>query len=154
MDGAKPPKKPLLVEPAELVARQSTDVFAVSDPTVARAMRFISEHGHGQLRVGAVARHVCVARRTLELRFRDAVGRTVSGKIARLRVERVKRQLAESDAPLKVLAARLGFRNEQRLCEAFRRVEGITPGEYRRRRKLAGGYGLGIRDEGLGIRDF
>jgi LacI family transcriptional regulator len=35
MDGEPPPKKPLWIEPAELAARQSTDVFAASDPVVA-----------------------------------------------------------------------------------------------------------------------
>jgi LacI family transcriptional regulator len=76
MAGARPPKKPVLVEPVELAARQSTDVFAVGDPVVARAMRFIAENGNGPLRVGDVADHVHVGRRTLERRFRRALGRT------------------------------------------------------------------------------
>ena len=67
--------------------------------------------------------------------FRSALGRTVSGEIARLRIERVKRRLVESDAPLKTLAADLGFRDDKRLCEAFRRLEGTTPGQYRSQRR-------------------
>jgi LacI family transcriptional regulator len=135
MDGEPPPKKPLWIEPAELAARQSTDVFAASDPVVAQAMRFIAENGHTAIRVGDVANHVHVGRRTLERRFRSTLGRTVSGEIARLRIERVKRRLVEGNARLKKLAAELGFRDEKRLCEAFRRLEGTTPGEYRRRHR-------------------
>jgi len=134
MSGGRPPEKPILIPPVTLVARQSTDVFAVDDPLISKAMRFIAEHSAERLSVDRVAKHVRVARRTLELRFREAVGRTVSGEIARLRVECVKRQLLESDQPLKTLAARLGFQNEQRLCELFKRVEGISPGEFRRRK--------------------
>lgn len=138
MDGAPPPKEPLMIPPVELVARQSTDVFAVSDPLVARAMRFMAEHGDQPLRIDDVAAHVHVTRRTLERRFHNSVGRTMAGEITRLRVECVKRQLAETDSPLKVLAARLGFLDDARLCEVFRRVVGMTPGEFRRRcRKLA-----------------
>jgi LacI family transcriptional regulator len=135
MDGAEPPKEPILVPPVELVARQSTDVFAVSDPMVAQAMRFIADNCRQPLRVGHVTAHVHTGRRTLERRFQHAVGRTISSEIVRLRIEQVKRQLVESDAPLKNLATRLGFQNEKRLCEAFRRLEGITPGEYRSRRR-------------------
>ena len=132
MDHAKPPLKPRLVAPRELIARQSTDVYSVSDPLVSQAMRFISEHGGEHIKVSDVAAHVHVTRRTLERRFQRTVGRPISGEIQRLRVERVKRQLLESDAPIKMIATRLGYCNSKRLCEAFRRREGITPGDYRR----------------------
>ena len=50
MDGAAATKRPLLIAPVELVARQSTDVCAVADPIVAQAMRFMAEHCSERLR--------------------------------------------------------------------------------------------------------
>ena len=138
MDGAEPPGEPLIAGTVELIARQSTDVFAVADPLVTRAMRFISEHSDGALRIDDVAQHVHTTRRTLERRFRSTTGHTIAGEMTRLRIERLKRHLVANDEPLKALAKRLGFRDDTSLCEAFRRAEGMTPGEYRRRHKASG----------------
>ena len=44
MDGRPAPKAPILVQPAGLVVRRSTDVYVVDDPEVAAALRFIAEH--------------------------------------------------------------------------------------------------------------
>ena len=82
-----------------------------------------------------VAKHVHMTCRTLERRFHVLVGRTIAGEIARLRIERVKRQLAESDERIKTLATRLGYSSAKRLCEVFRHMEGVTPGEFRRQRR-------------------
>jgi len=136
MDGAKPPAQPLVMSPRDLIPRQSTDVFAVNDLIVSRAMRFIAEHGDDRITVLDVANHVHTTRRTLERRFQNHVGRTISGEITRLRIERAKRQLVESDVPIKTLASRLGFHDSKRLCETFRRIEGTSPGEYRKSRRI------------------
>jgi LacI family transcriptional regulator len=135
MSGAKPPKAPIFIPPGELVPRQSTDSFAVSDPIVSRAMRFISEHGGESITVNDVAANAFVTRRTLERKFQSSLGRPISGEIQRLRIERVKRHLLESDVPIKTIALRLGFSDSKRLCEIFRRSEGTTPGKFRRERR-------------------
>jgi transcriptional regulator GlxA family with amidase domain len=57
----------------------------------------------------------------------------VAAEIQRLRVERAKRLLADSELAVKNVAVRSGFANAQRLDEAFRRSEGISPGQFRQR---------------------
>lgn len=140
MAGREPPRAPLFVPPVEVVARQSSNVLAVSDPLVAEVIGFIAGHEGRRLQVEDVAQRFEVCRRTLDRRFHDAVGRSVAREIVRVRIERLKRHLAEGDAPLKALAPRLGFSNQQRLCETFRRLVGMTPGEFRRRH-AAGSHG-------------
>jgi LacI family transcriptional regulator len=132
MDGAPAPNAPILLEPTALVPRQSTDSLAVDDPLVAQALRFISEHGHERIQVSHVAAAAPTTRRTLERRFRAVLGRSVGEEVARLRVERAKRLLAESDTPIKRLASEAGFRDAMHMCNTFKRVEGITPSAYRR----------------------
>jgi len=135
MAGEPAPTEPIRMAPVELVARQSTDALAVADPLVSGALRFISEHSHERIWVPDVARSVQSTRRTLERRFRAALGRTVAKEITRMRVERLKRLLVESRTPMNVLAKQCGFRDPTQTCVIFRRVEGLTPSAYRRQRR-------------------
>ena len=131
MSGGEPPKAPELIAPAELVPRRSTDVYASEDLMVARALRFISENSHHRIQVKDVASAVSSTRRTLERRFNDYAGRTIADEITRLRLERAKRRMVETDAPMKDVAIDAGFRNADHFYKVFTRIEGIPPTQYR-----------------------
>lgn len=135
MDGHKAPNQFITLPPKGLVARQSTDVFAVEDPIVAQALRFMSELGHTGIDVTAVANAVHTTRRTLERRFRAALDRTIAEELTRLKVERVKRQLADTDTAIKSLASQSGFVDGKQMAKTFKRVVGVSPTEYRRQRR-------------------
>ena len=135
MAGRPAPAEPCLVEPAGLVPRRSSDAFVVGDPLVAQALRFMADHVHERIGVEEVARHVGTTRSTLGGRFRRALDRTVSDELARLRVERAKRLLSESDDNLYAVATACGFRDDSRMSKTFMRVEGMRPGAFRRRQR-------------------
>jgi len=135
MSGGKAPTAPELVAPAELIPRQSTDAFAADDPLVARALRFISEHGHERIEVKEVVAAVATNRRSLERKFNESLGRTIAGEITRLRLERAKRRMVETEAPMKDVASDAGFRNADHFYKVFTRVEGIPPTQYREERQ-------------------
>ena len=124
-----------VVEPAALHARGSTDATAVKDPMVATAMRHILEHSHEPIKVRDVALSVPTTRRTLERRFREVLNLTVMQEITRCRLDRLKRQLADSDTPIKILASHSGFNSGRVLYETFVREEGISPSAYRAQRR-------------------
>lgn len=126
----------ILVEPHALYPRASTDATAVSDPLVAEAMRFIYANTNRAIKVRDVAQTSSTTRRTLERRFREVLNRTVMEEITRSRLERLKRRLAESDAPIKILAADSGFNSVRVLYETFVREEGISPSAYRAKRRM------------------
>jgi LacI family transcriptional regulator len=137
MSGGMPPDSPELIAPAELVPRRSTDVYASEDLLVARALRYISENSHHRIQVKDVAAAVSSTRRTLERRFSDYAGRTIADEISRLRLERAKRRMVETDAPMKDVAIDAGFRNADHFYKVFTRIEGIPPSQYREERQQA-----------------
>ncbi len=137
MAGHPPPLEPELVAPAELVPRQSTDVYAADDILVARALRFIAENSHKRIQVKDVAAAVATTRRTLERRFRASAGRAIADEITRLRLERAKRRMVETDAPMKDVASDAGFRSSDHFYKVFSRVEGMPPTQYREERQQA-----------------
>jgi len=135
MEGGKPPAEPVLIEPIGLVARQSTDILAVDEPIVARALRFIAENCHHHIQVDHVAEAASTSLRSLQRSFDEVVGRSISDQIEHLRVERAKRLLMESNRPVKILAKECGFGGYHHFYEVFKRREGLAPAEYRKRRR-------------------
>ena len=121
--------------PKGLIPRQSTDSLAADDPLVAKALRFISENGHERILVDEVVFSSGTNRRTLERKFRASMGCSIAEEISRLRIERSKRLMLETDASFKSLAVDLGFRNADHFCKVFSRIEKITPSQYRKREK-------------------
>ncbi len=123
-----------LARPVSLVPRDSTDLYAADDPLVSKALRFIAENSHRRIEVRDVVQAAATNRRGLERKFRESLGRTIAGEITRLRLERAKRRMAETDVPMKDIAMDAGFRNADHFYKVFMRVEGVSPSVYRSER--------------------
>ena len=65
--------------------------------------------------------------------FREYFGKTFREKLREIRIARAERLIAETTMYMKEIAAECGFRSSKRLCEAFVRIHGISPVEYRNR---------------------
>jgi LacI family transcriptional regulator len=136
MAGHSPPSEPICLAPHGLVVRESTDFFAVDDKEVAAALAYISTNSHRSIGPDDVARAVGVETRTLQNYFRKTLQRPVATEIRRVRIERAKRELAQSDRSLDAIARDIGFGNIHRFYEVFRRELGVTPGAYRKQRQV------------------
>jgi LacI family transcriptional regulator len=124
--------KRIVLRPAGVMARRSTELLAIDDPLVAEAIRWIRMHVEQRLTVTMVARAMGRGRQRLERRFRAALNRTVQEEIRRAHVERAKFLLATSRAPLPEVAKQSGFTTPALLNIAFNREIGMPPGAYRR----------------------
>ena len=126
-------KKPRRLVAAALgvVARRSTDVLVHEDPEVAAALRFIHDRAGQPIRVYDAVAHLGDARRTFEIRFRQALGRLIHTEIQRTHLERAKQLLLQTDLPLPRVARACGFGSPSYLAAVFRRQLGVTPIKYR-----------------------
>ena len=131
MSGEAVDARPILVEPLGIATRQSTDTLAIDDDSVAAAVRFIRENALSGINVSDVLREVPLSRRVLESRFRKTIGRTPHEEIVRVRIERIKRLLAETDSSLSEIARRTGFEHDEYMSVFFRKAVGEPPGRYR-----------------------
>ena len=136
MQGKKAPEKPLLIEPAGVVTRQSTDTLAIDDVDVANAVAFIWRHASDPIQVKDVLREVPVSRTRLEQRFRKILGRSPSAEIRRVQIERAKQLLAETDMPVPEVAANSGFGSREYLSHVFKSETGFSPQKYRSRVRI------------------
>lgn len=133
MGGEPAPPEPVLLNPVGVVARQSTDMFAIEDETLSRALDFIAERIREPIQVEDVLDHLNVSRRMLEQRFARFLGRTPAAVIRRKRLERAARLLYDSELSVAEIAARCGFRSPETLTRAFRSEFGHPPSALRRR---------------------
>jgi LacI family transcriptional regulator len=131
MRGEDAPTKPIMISPSGVIERRSTDLLAVADPRVAKAMRFMWDHLDRDLSVDQVAHHVGVARNTIERAFKRSLDRSVNAELHRRRLTELCRLLLSTDDPIVDLAPQVGFRTMAHLHRSFRKAYNMTPRQYR-----------------------
>jgi LacI family transcriptional regulator len=131
MRGEKPPVQEVEVPPQGVAVRQSTDMFAVSDPTIASALRFIRERACEGVTVQEILDHVAVSRSWLERNFRKLLSRSPQAEIRNVQVKRCKELLRTTTLSLEQIARLTGFEHPEYMNVVFKREVGETPGRYR-----------------------
>jgi len=99
---------------------------------VGEVIRHMAANTGNHLTVKGIARAVGLSSAQLAYLFRRETGMSVKEYATRVRVEIIKRLLAETDDTLDIIAEQLGFCDAAHLSRVFRRVCGCPPGEYRR----------------------
>lgn len=124
---------PVLIPPAGVIARQSTDVVATADELTRRALAFIRKSYHDRLSVDRLVDHLGCSRRAIELRFQQQLDRSPADEIRRVQIEAAKRMLVETDLPLEDVAERSGIGSMRQLAILFKKYVHIPPSEYRQK---------------------
>lgn len=127
---------PLMIESLalEIVAaiwRQGREVNEKTPRWLERARESIHANFAGQVTLGGIAAAVGVHPVYLAGRFRKQYGCTVGEYVRRLRIEAACRELSGADAPLSEIAANTGFYDQSHFTNAFKRLTGLTPSQYR-----------------------
>lgn len=80
--------------------------------------------------------------------FAEITGRTFQQETRRLRFDRAKELLTQTDLKIAAVAEEIGFNDASRFIAEFRREFGLTPGQYRNRRGRSPMIGQGKRSAG------
>jgi LacI family transcriptional regulator len=99
-------------------------------------MEYMRKHVHRLFPLTELLAAVPVSRRSLEIRFKKWIGRTLQEELWRVRVARAAELLGETNLPIVEVAELSGFREVQRLTEVFRRSTGLPPGKFRRQARI------------------
>jgi LacI family transcriptional regulator len=137
MAGGDCPANPVFIPPLGIATRRSTEVLALNDRQLAAGLRFIRDHAFDPITINEVARAAGMSRRVFERRFVAQMGRPPKAEVLRLRLERVKQLLVDTDWSLAEIAQRTGFNHGEYLHAVFTQKIGISPGKFRRQAALA-----------------
>lgn len=119
---------PLLLQMAEEEQRSA------GGGVVESALAWIPDHLHEDLSLQAISETFRVSPSYFSRLFAKHTGTTFLEYISGLRIETAKRKLAESEAPVQVIAREAGY-TEQTFRRVFKQVTGQTPTQYRESRK-------------------
>jgi LacI family transcriptional regulator len=133
MAGQRPHVGRIVVPPTHVVTRQSTNVLAIADQEVAKAVSFILTHANKPIQLSNVVEAAAVSRRTLQKRFHKLLHTSVHKYISQARVERVTQMLLKGNAPVYRIAQILGYSNVTSLSRAFCKEKGMSPLAFRKR---------------------
>jgi LacI family transcriptional regulator len=132
MAGEPKPDRPTFVDPVGVQARASSDVYAIDDDLLVKALRFLRENATTSVGVTDVAHELHVSRSLIERKFRRLLGRSINDEIIRLRVNLAIQLISETKLELTSIAVRCGFSSQAYMTSVFKTRIGRTPGSYRR----------------------
>ncbi|PZG17723.1 AraC family transcriptional regulator [Nonomuraea aridisoli] len=109
----------------------------LADPVVAPALRAVHGRPAHPWTVAQLADVAAVSRSTLAARFKQAVGQGPLEYLTGWRIELAIDRLRRGDETVAMIAREVGYGSESALSNAFKRVTGASPREYRRRIRSA-----------------
>lgn len=120
---------------AEQPTRGSTTGWAaaLNDPAVTAALHAIHRDPAGPWTVAKLAAEAGLSRATFARRFTSMIGQPPLGYLTWWRLTTAARLLRATEAPLRSIAAQVGYTSEFAFANAFKRTHGLAPGAYRRR---------------------
>lgn len=97
-----------------------------------KVIDYIEKNCHdGNLNVSAIANHFGMNRSYLSKTFKEQIGISILDYINKSRIKKVK-ELLDNGSSVSEAADSSGYNNSVSLIRAFKKYEGITPGEYKK----------------------
>lgn len=135
MRGTKPRTRKILVRPTHVEERRSTDLLAVEDAAVIKAVRFIQANANRPLTATEVARHTGLSERSLYDRFQAALGKSVFTEITRIRIAKIAWMLENSHLSIKEISSVMGMPDDKHLSRYFQSHKGVSPLSWRKQHR-------------------
>ena len=107
----------------------------IGSRTVMSAMNYIQENYAAPITQKSIAADLYISEALINERFQSMFGMSCRQIIMLCRVRHAEPLLLNTDLPLLDIAIRVGFNSTKVFARAFRRVNGISPGEYRQSAK-------------------
>ena len=129
----RPRKRPdrILITGKRIVERESARQTTPATALLRRATDYIVRNAAKNIKTADVARHLGVSRSLLDLRFREANGKTTSAFISETRLAEVKRRLRKTKQSIRGISRECGFANPNHLKNLFKRHFGMSMRDYR-----------------------
>ncbi|WP_438865498.1 XylR family transcriptional regulator [Neptunicella sp.] len=131
LNGRKGAQKPILIPPAGVAERQSTDFKAIKDPHVMQAMHFIRQNACRGIKVDQVLDYVGISRSNLEHRFKEERGHSIHNEIHNEKLKKACNLLKQTDQTTASIANICGYPSLQYMYAVFKKHFDKTPREYR-----------------------
>lgn len=103
-----------------------------ADALVRRCERWLETHFRDPCAIAHLLEQSTVPARTLKRRFKTATGTSLINYLQNLRIEEARRLLEQERITVEEVSLAAGYEDVSFFRRLFRRLTGLTPGEYRR----------------------
>jgi transcriptional regulator GlxA family with amidase domain len=104
-----------------------------SDEVIARCQRWVSDNYERAEIVSELVRRSGLPKRSFDRRFRTATGYSPLAYVQALRIEEAKQMLETTGVAADAVGRKVGYSDAASFRRLFRRLVGMTPGDYRRK---------------------
>lgn len=123
-----------VIKPKTVIERHSTSLLAIEDEQVRSALNYIHTHApFADIDVMDVVGATTHSRRILEKKFNQLLHSSILDEIKKVRIERIKNFLTESDLTVQQIAYEMDFNNPDNITRYFKQSTGFKPLEYRKK---------------------
>ena len=98
-----------------------------------RIMEYVHNNYRADIDVYTMAHELGISYSQLRRLFMEYTGENIVVYTNRLRIEQAKRMLIETNKTIIEIANETGYNNDQSFNRNFKKFEGVTPGEYRKK---------------------
>ncbi|OQP67615.1 helix-turn-helix domain-containing protein [Niastella populi] len=112
--------------------KRSTTLSVQDINRVQEAAQILARHLSQDITIKELAGLVLLSEKKLKLGFKHEFEMGVHAYLRYIRLEKVKELLVQNK-PLKAIAKESGFKSESGLSKTFKKVVGVTPGEWKTR---------------------
>lgn len=114
-------------------SRALSDQMVDASGSFDELLAWIRDNLTADLRIDTLAERCNMTPRTFARRFTKTFGEPPARLVEKIRLESAMSLLTDAHMPLKAVAVRCGFLDDERMRRAFRRQLGISPSDYRAR---------------------
>lgn len=97
------------------------------------AIQFIRDHYERDINLNDICGYVFLSPSYFARIFKKEIGYSPISYLINTRIERAKELLAETEEKVSEIALSVGFSTQQRFNDAFKKITGLTPLEYRKK---------------------
>ncbi len=113
-------------------------LHAMANPEIAPAIGLMHLRPEEPWTVALLAEQAGLSRSAFSAKFTEAVGQPPLQYLIECRMRRARALLRDTKLGLKVVAQKVGYANESAFSNSFRRLAGVSPGEYRKSKRPPG----------------
>ncbi len=127
--------EPILIAPADVIERGSTNFYAVDNSQVREMINYVLANAAGPLNISDLSGLFYKTESAIYRCFLKALGVTPKDFLTEVRLTLARNRLIETNDKLTVIAEECGFPNDGAMYAAFRKHCGQTPLEWRSRNR-------------------
>lgn len=111
---------------------QSSSAFGQKRQILQDLISYIQYHSSENLKVSALAEYFGYSEKYLSSLFRSEMGMTLKHFIQKTRMDSAMAELSDTNHPISQIAYNIGFQDAHNFSNAFRKITGMSPGQYRK----------------------